>query len=240
MNQQVKPAPPFERKLAQALLLTRRRDDDRLALADAVLLDAIAGRRPLRRAESAALLGSALTMRRFRLLAQQYGRQHGQPDVQPEVQPEVQPQVQPDVQPQVQPELQPHVQPNAQVAGQDGAVRRQLHWQGSSGMLRAAADAAPLTLLETDDGHFALHFIAGAGGSGWQVVLRLDPGAPFAAALLGAGAVLEVRDGAGAVLLQGSLDGDGECEQAWPFAAAPAPHFQRHGARFAVAMAAPP
>lgn len=216
MNQQVKPAPPFERKLAQALLLTRRRDDDRLALADAVLLDAIAGRRPLRRAESAALLGSALTMRRFRLLAQQYGRQHGQPDV------------------------QPHVQPNAQVAGQDGAVHRQLHWQGSSGMLRAAADAAPLTLLETDDGHFALHFIAGAGDSGWQVVLQLDPGAPFAAALLGAGAVLEVRDGAGAVLLQGSLDGDGECEQAWPFAAAPAPHFQRHGARFAVAMAAPP
>jgi hypothetical protein len=108
-------------------------------------------------------------------------------------------------------------------------------WQASEGMLRAADDGAQLTALETDDGHWALHFLP--TGESWQVVLKLDAQAPFAAGLLGEGTLLEVRDGAGGLLLQGCLDRDGECEQAWPFEDAPAPHFQRHGARFAVVRA---
>lgn len=112
-------------------------------------------------------------------------------------------------------------------------------WARSAGMLRAADGGADLALLETDDGHWSLHFIA--QHERWQVVLKLDAGAPFAARLLGGaapgGAALEVRDGAGGLLLQGCLDADGECEQAWPFAQAPAAHFQCHGARFTVALA---
>lgn len=110
-------------------------------------------------------------------------------------------------------------------------------WLGSAGMLRAADSGAPLLSLETDDGHWSLHFIA--QDSQWRVVLQLDAGAPFAASLLGdAGAMLEVRDGAGAVLLRGVLDADGECEQDWPLADDPAPHLQRCGAVFRVARAA--
>ena len=112
------------------------------------------------------------------------------------------------------------------------------YWDASSGMLRAAADGAPLATLETDDGHWRLHFVAAPGG--WQVILKLDPGAPFAASVLQDGALLKVVDGAGAVVLQGGLDRDGECEQAWPFPEAPAPHFQRHGARFGVSRVSTP
>ena len=41
-------------------------------------------------------------------------------------------------------------------------------------------------------------------------------------------------DGDGALVLQGSLDIDGEIECAWPFPTAPAPHFHQYGAGFAV------
>lgn len=109
-------------------------------------------------------------------------------------------------------------------------------WQRSTGLLRAAADSTALAALATDDGHWALHFLR--EDDHWQVVLKLDAGAPFAARLLGEGAVLAVRDGAGGVVLQGSLDGDGECEQAWPFGDAPGEHFQRRGAAFSVARLA--
>lgn len=107
-------------------------------------------------------------------------------------------------------------------------------WTASAGMLRAADDGAALAALQTDDGYWALHFLRTAGL--WQVVLKLDADAPFAASVLQGGALLQVVDGTGAVVLQGSLDRDGECEQAWPFAEAPAAHFQRHGARFGVAL----
>lgn len=108
-------------------------------------------------------------------------------------------------------------------------------WCESAGMLRAADSGGALSVLQTDDGHWSLHFVASGGN--WQLVLKLDPSAPFAASLLGRGAVLAVRDGAGSLMLEGCLDEDGECEQAWPFAEAPAPHLQRHGAFFSVARA---
>jgi hypothetical protein len=101
-------------------------------------------------------------------------------------------------------------------------------WQGSSGMLRAADSGMALDTLVTDDGAWRLHVVDG------RVILQLDPQSPLAATLLRDGQMLRVRDGAGNTVLEGRLDSDGECEAAWPFAEAPAPHFQRHGARFTV------
>lgn len=105
-------------------------------------------------------------------------------------------------------------------------------WTGSHGMLRAAADGAPLATLATDDGYWALHFVEDAGA--WRVVLAVDGGAPFAARLLREQPVLRVVDGGGAIILQGSLDADGEYESAWPFVSAPASHFHEFGAGFSV------
>lgn len=109
-------------------------------------------------------------------------------------------------------------------------------WRGSRGLLRAAEGSAPLQQLVTDDGCWTLHFLE--HGAGWTMILTLAADAPFAAQLMHDGPTLRVTDGAGAVLLQGRLDADGECEQAWPCMDAPAPHFQRHGAVFAVAALA--
>ena len=105
-------------------------------------------------------------------------------------------------------------------------------WRGSGGMLRAAASAGALSGLSTDDGCWTLHFVE--DGERWQVILALAADAPFAARLMRDAPLLRVRDGAGAVVLQGHLDADGECEGAWPFASSPAPHFQRHGGGFAI------
>ncbi|KQV87898.1 hypothetical protein ASD15_28030 [Massilia sp. Root351] len=109
-------------------------------------------------------------------------------------------------------------------------------WRGSHGMLRAASSAAVLDELVTDDGYWQLHFLPGQGpaGAGWQIILKLDGDAPFAARLLREQPMLRVVDGGGAILLQGRLDADGECERAWPFDTAPMAHFQLYGARFAV------
>ena len=105
-------------------------------------------------------------------------------------------------------------------------------WMGSGGMLRAATSDAALAALATDDGYWALHFIDAPDG--WRVVLALDGAAPFAARLLRDKLMLRVLDGGGAIILQGRLDADGECESAWPFASAPAPHFHQSGAVFSV------
>jgi len=101
-------------------------------------------------------------------------------------------------------------------------------WAGSTGMLRAADSGAALDTLDTDDGLWRLHLVAG------RVILQLDPQSPLAGPLLRAAQAVRVRDGAGATVLEGRLDGDGECEGPWPFAETPGPHFQRHGARFSV------
>jgi len=179
----------IDRKLQERLLLARAVAGDRLMLADATLLAALDGVRALTTKERAALAGSPLTLRRFRLLADTRRRA-------------------------------------APAAANDAA------WRGSAGMLRAAASSAALAELRTDDGYWTLHFVA--HGEGWQIILKLAPEAPFAARLMREQPMLRVLDGAGALLLQGRLDADGECECGWPFAAAPAPHFQSHGAAFVV------
>ncbi|WP_308937399.1 hypothetical protein [Duganella vulcania] len=110
-------------------------------------------------------------------------------------------------------------------------------WSGSSGMLRAAASATALESLVTDDGCWTLHFLP--QGEGWQVILSLSAEAPFAARLLREHVMVRVIDGGGAIVLQGRLDADGECECGWPFATEPARHFQMYGAGFAVEPVTP-
>lgn len=110
-------------------------------------------------------------------------------------------------------------------------------WSGSGGMLRAASSSVVLDELITDDRYWTLHFLP--SGDSWQVVLTLSPNAPFAARLLREQAMLRVVDGGGAIILQGRLDADGECEHAWPFDIAPASHFHLYGASFAVEPVAP-
>lgn len=105
-------------------------------------------------------------------------------------------------------------------------------WFGSHGMLRAAADGQPLAALATDDGLWSLHFLQQVGG--WRVILALEANAPFAARLVREQPMLRVIDGGGALILQGRLDTDGECEGAWPFDGAPARHFHEFGGGFAV------
>ena len=105
-------------------------------------------------------------------------------------------------------------------------------WEGSTGMLRAASTDAALGELATDDSHWALHFLP--QGASWQVILKLAADAPFAPSLMREQPMLRVLDGGGAIILQGRLDADGECENAWPFETAPAAHFQQFGAGFAV------
>ncbi len=117
-------------------------------------------------------------------------------------------------------------------AGAPGQAANDDAWAGSHGMLRAAASGAALSLLVTDDNCWALHFVEDGGR--WQVILKLAAEAPFAARLVREKPVVRVTDGGGAIVLQGRLDADGECECAWPFDTAPAPHFQLFGAAFAV------
>lgn len=191
----------LDARLRERVLLSRSAPGDRLMLADATLLAALDGTRPLTPNERQALSASPLTLRRFRQLSleRHAALQHAMP-----------------------------------VAANDAA------WTGSSGMLRAASTASAdeeLEALVTDDGHWTLHFLSQDGG--WQVILSLSADAPFAARLLSEQPQLRVIDGGGAIVLQGRLDADGECERAWPFATAPASHFQLYGAGFAVEPVAP-
>lgn len=111
-------------------------------------------------------------------------------------------------------------------------ARRNATWSTSAGMLRAADGGAALAELVTDDGFWTLHFTS--ADTACRVILQLAPAAPFARQVLTEQPMLRVVDGAGAVVLSGRLDSDGECESAWPFADAPAQHFQQAGAAFAV------
>ena len=170
------------RRLQEARLLEARKPGDRLMLADATLIAALDGSRPLTAGERAALQASPLTVRRLRRLALE----------------------------------------------RRAASAR---WRGSRGVLRAASSGT-LDAVVTEDGWWTLHVVA--AGAGWRIVLQLAPQAPFAPALLAARAPLRVLDGAGADILAGRLDADGECEAAWPFADPPGTHLQAHGARFTV------
>lgn len=207
---------------------------DRLVLADATLLAALAGTRLLTPNERTALASSPLTLRRFRQLSLQ-DRAAGW---------------------SASAKSSDHANSNALggntstssttkaasaiATGNSTApvAANDAEWSGSTGMLRAASTAADaLASLVTDDNCWTLHFVAQDGG--WQVILALSAQAPFAARLLGEQPLLRVIDGSGATVLHGRLDADGECECAWPFATAPAPHFQLHGANFTVQPAPP-
>lgn len=206
---------PMDDRLRERLLLSRAVPGDRLMLADATLLAALDGSRPLTANERAALQQSPLTLRRFRQLA--LARRSASTGV-----------------------AEPSAVGMAAVAPglrAGNAAANDASWHGSAGMLRAAASDDGLDMLGTDDGYWTLHFLPEGGG--WQVVLKLAGEAPFAARLLREQTMLRVVDGGGAIVLQGRLDADGECEKTWPFATAPAPHFHLYGARFAVEPVAP-
>jgi hypothetical protein len=69
MNTKTAAQSAMERRLQERLLLVRRVERDRLVLADATLLGALDGSRPLTAGERAALQASPLTARRLRQLA---------------------------------------------------------------------------------------------------------------------------------------------------------------------------
>jgi hypothetical protein len=126
-----------------------------------------------------------------------------------------------------------------QLALERSAVRAPA-WRGSRGMLRAASSGASRSMaVSTDDGWWTLHLLESAAQGCWQAILQLSPQAPFAARLLDTRAALRVLDGAGAAILEGRLDADGECEARWPFAQAPVIHLQAHGAAFTVEPSGP-
>lgn len=212
----------LEARLRERLLLTRAVPGDRLMLADATLLAALDGSRALTPNERHALQQSPLTLRRLRQLSLQR-RTAAQPEA-------------PDAQDAAGPvSIAP--QPGAvdtfwQVSSDQQPTVADRGWQGSTGMLRAAASGTALTQLVTDDGHWTLDFVH--NGQAWQVILALSPQAPFAAQLLRSQPLLRVVDGGGAIVLQGRLDADGECERSWSMAAEPSTHFHLYGAGFAV------
>ncbi|HEU4844725.1 MAG TPA: hypothetical protein VFT05_10710 [Burkholderiaceae bacterium] len=204
---------PMDDRLRERLLLSRAAPGDRLMLADATLLAALDGSRPLTPNERTALQRSPLTLRRFRLLALERRAAAATGPIAAGTLPVLRP------------------------GRPASAAANDALWYGSTGMLRAAASAGALDMLTTDDNFWTLHFLP--EGEGWQVVLKLAGAAPFAARLLREQTLLRVVDGGGAIVLQGRLDADGECEKSWPFATAPAPHFHLYGARFAVEPVAP-
>jgi len=69
MNTKTAVQQTLDRRLQERLLLNRRVEGDRLVLADATLLAALDGSRPLTAGERAALQASPLTARRLRQLA---------------------------------------------------------------------------------------------------------------------------------------------------------------------------
>jgi hypothetical protein len=196
----------LEARLQERLLLDRAVPGDRLMLADATLQMALDGSRPLTTAERQALQASPLTLRRFRHLAQTRATMRVQAPLTTSVQ-----------------ELRPHTASLASMLS---------GWSGSQGLLRAAATDTALTTLRTEDGYWTLDFVPGMAG--WRVILALVADAPFATPAMQQALALRVQDGQGTLILQGRLDGDGECEAAWPFAEAPARHFQQTGATFTV------
>ena len=108
---------------------------DRLVLADATLLAAMAGIRLLTPNERAALAASPLTLRRFRQLSLQ-GRAAGRP-----------------------------ASAAATSNSTGPAAANDASWSGSTGMLRAASTAVDaLASLVTDDNCWTLHFVAQDGG----------------------------------------------------------------------------
>lgn len=216
-------------KLLEKALLARAAPGDRLMLADAVLLAALDGSRPLAPAERRALQASPLTLRRFRHLSLQ--RHAAGPAATAAARATLATSTSVAVPAADAAQGAPDTSATSAAARPQAANDAQ--WAGSMGMLRAAAGMAELDELVTDDGCWALHFVPEAG-RGWQLVLKLEPAAPFAARLLRERPLLRVVDGGGAILLQGRLDEDGECERPWPFELAPMAHFQLYGATFAI------
>lgn len=106
--------------------------------------------------------------------------------------------------------------------------RAQTHWQGSEMQLRAAAGEGELPHLDSEDGRFTLHFIAGRGGK-INMVLSCKSDPELAQQLQQAEQAIEVVDSEETVLLEGALDESYELAGSWLLAEPPRAHFMRLG-----------
>lgn len=105
-------------------------------------------------------------------------------------------------------------------------------WEGSQGLLLAAAGNDDLQSLSTEDGKWELHFMPGRQQEIRLVLKCLDD--VLLAALLQQQREIQARDSGGNILCQGTLDDDGELDTRWPFDLPPREHFQLVGGRFVV------
>jgi hypothetical protein len=122
-------------------------------------------------------------------------------------------------------------------ARKNAGVANDAQWQSSMGCLRET-DAGPRQLsprLQSDDQYWSLQFVADEVG--WQLILSLSDAAPFAHQIKQASSNVRLLDGAGAVLLEGALDIEGECEVRWPYFTEPELHLRQAGARFRIELA---
>jgi hypothetical protein len=203
--------------------LKRFKPGDRLVLADDVLQAALARQHPLNRTEYDALLASPLTLRRLQVLADQRAQSESLRFVAPTLVTNLTSNLasNPSTRPN-QPALASVAAPlpKGVLPGMPADPAANQPWRHSHCILRAAASATPASQVQSEDGWWRVGFSKAAHG--WQIILKLDLEAPFAALALDQALVWQVRDGQGQVLLQGELDEAGELEARWPFADAPA------------------
>lgn len=122
-------------------------------------------------------------------------------------------------------------------ARKNAGAANDAQWQSSMGCVRDSDEGSRPVLqrLKSDDQYWSLQFIADEVG--WQLILSLSDAAPFAQQIKQAGSNVRLIDGAGAILLEGSLDIEGECEVRWPYFTEPELHLRQAGARFRIELA---
>lgn len=108
-------------------------------------------------------------------------------------------------------------------------------FERSTTLLRVAYGLDPAPTLTSDDGRWRLSF--GRDGPRWHVVLSLNPSDRFADVWLQARPTVALLDGAGATLLLGELDEDGEVEGPWRPDSDPLAYLASHGGRWQVVRA---
>jgi len=124
---------------------------------------------------------------------------------------------------------------NAAESGTDSHARQHHGWQGSQGLLLAAAGSGTDCSLHSDDGLWALHALT--TGRTTRLLLQLrrpedegdHPGLRFEPDMQ-----VAVLDGAGGTLLCGALDADGELEAVWERPQDLRSHLALHGGGWTV------
>lgn len=106
-------------------------------------------------------------------------------------------------------------------------------WFGSCGMLLAADSGVTSLSLHTNDMLWMLKSVP--AGDGCNLILQLNLKHPQAAKILASGTELLVFDGADVLVMDGTLDTDGELEKPWTLPSeSPYEHFMAAGGKFTV------